>query len=451
MTAGHSYRRDRADSVLDAAYDYLRRRWEPVPLPPGEKAPRKQNWQTLTITESNIEQHFTASSNIGVRLGRASGGLTDVDFDCPEAVALADVLLPPTGAVFGRRSAPRSHRLYITDLSETARRAAIRYQEPQSLGGAVLVELRTGGGGKGAQTMFPPSRHPSGESVRWDEDGRPERIDGAILARCVAAVAAGALLARHYPSEGSRHDAALVLGGLLARVPGMDGDDIQRFVSAVARAAGDEEAEERGRTAAGAVAVMARGDPTPGLPRMREMWGAEITDCVAKWFDIPAGKRPLSQDERVNARIAELAQLSGIDYDRKREEVAKELGIRKSTLDKAVEEQRDAQSRKAAAPPPPDLGKLAALSAEIIECTDVLSLFAETFGKLIAGETKNAKILYLAGTSRLFDRPMDLAFKGPSAKRRCSTCLMGLNIRFCRWARRRPAGKLSFRIISCAS
>src|SRR6478752_5762847 len=33
----------------------------------------------------------------------------------------------------------------------------------------------------------------------------------------------------------------------------------------------------------------------------------------------------------------------------------------------------------------------------------------------MAGETKNAKLLYLVATSRLFDRPMNAAIKGPSA------------------------------------
>ena len=33
----------------------------------------------------------------------------------------------------------------------------------------------------------------------------------------------------------------------------------------------------------------------------------------------------------------------------------------------------------------------------------------------MAGEVKNAKLLYLTCTSRLFDRPMHAAIKGPSA------------------------------------
>jgi hypothetical protein len=410
-----SLQRPERNEVLDAALDYLDRGWQPLPLRPGDKRPVDRKWQTLKITATNAGRYFAQEGNIGVQLGSRSGGLVDVDLDCPEAVALADALLSSTPAIFGRRSKPKSHRLYKTDLCEMEKRAVIKYQLPKNLGGGVLVELRVGSGDKGAQTMVPPSRHPSGEVVQWASDGEPTEVDGSVLARCVAALAVGALLVRCYPAEGSRHDAALVVGGVLARVPGMDGEDIERFVTAIAQIAGDEEAAERGRSAAGAVALLARGDPTPGMPRFREVWGVEVATCVGKWLGVPAGDHAVSQDEQITARIAELARLSGIDYDRKRKEVAGELGIRKSTLDKAVEEQRSTHAREVAAPSPPDLRELAALSSEIIASKDVVGLFVKQFERMIAGEVKNAKLLYLIGTSRLFDKAMHAAVKGPSS------------------------------------
>jgi hypothetical protein len=140
----------------------------------------------------------------------------------------------------------------------------------------MLVELRIGGGDKGAQTVFPGSTHESGERIEWVEDGEPARIGGSDLKRYVSTLAAGALLVRNYPPSGARHDAALVLGGWLARIPTMEAADIEHFVKVVARAAGDEEAEERGRSAAG--------EPTPGWPRMREVWGGELTNKIAEWL-----------------------------------------------------------------------------------------------------------------------------------------------------------------------
>ena len=51
----------------------------------------------------------------------------------------------------------------------------------------------------------------------------------------------------------------------------------------------------------------------------------------------------------------------------------------------------------------------------IIECGDVLSLFAREIGSELAGEIPNAKLLYLIGTSRLFDKTMHAAIKGTSS------------------------------------
>ncbi len=51
----------------------------------------------------------------------------------------------------------------------------------------------------------------------------------------------------------------------------------------------------------------------------------------------------------------------------------------------------------------------------IIECGDVLNWFAGSWRKIVAGEENNAKLLYLAATSRLFDTCMHVAIKGPSA------------------------------------
>lgn len=291
MTEGNISRRDAEvqgtpRTVRDAADDYFDRGWRPVPLHCGEKRPIGQDWQTLDFARRDIARHFADNDNVGVQLGPRSGGLTDVDLDAPEARALAQSLLPETAAIFGRRSTPASHRLYITDLAEAEQRAVIRFQEPGGLGGRTLLELRIGGGEKGAQTMVPPSRHPDGEPIGWERDGDPARVSGSELKRKAAELAAATLLARHYPNEGSRHEAALVLGGLLARV-GAAAEKIAVFVGHVAHAAGDEEARERGISAAGAVRLREQGDNTPGLPRMREVWGEAVTDTFARWLEIP--------------------------------------------------------------------------------------------------------------------------------------------------------------------
>jgi hypothetical protein len=325
-------------TAVELARDDLRRGWQPVPIDRGQKIPRDKAWQSLAITETNVEDYFGNDDNVGVQLGARSGGLTDVDIDCAEALGLANDILPATEAIFGRRSKPRSHRLYVTDLCTTDQKATIRFAEPKTLSNgqesATLVELRIGGGDKGAQTVAPGSVHPSGEKVRWDTEGEPTPVSGVVLKKAVARLAAAALLVRHYPASGNRHEAALVLGGVLARGPASSTDEIKKFVSAVARSAGDEEAEERGNSAAGAVSLLTQGQPTPGLPRMREVWGTDLTDTIAKLLELTGD---VGDGDR---EIDRLARLDLLAYEREREQAAHRLGIRVSALDKLIEQRR---------------------------------------------------------------------------------------------------------------
>ena len=161
----------------------------------------------------------------------------DIDLDCPEARQLADVFLPRTDSVFGRRSNPKSHRLYISDICETS-----QFKTPN---GKMIVEVRF----TGAQTIFPPSQHPSGERIRWESNGEPAQIDPDEIVAAVRKVAAGALIAMNWPAEGGRHDFALALAGAL--LPSMMPDDVIEFIEAIATAAGDDEAEDRGRSSVG--------------------------------------------------------------------------------------------------------------------------------------------------------------------------------------------------------
>jgi len=179
----------------------------PIPVPHGSKAPVLLSWQNLRVTDSDLPLYFNGPpQNIGVLLGEPSGGLVDVDSDSLEALVLTPVFLPPTGCVFGRPSKTRSHREYVADpLPETA--------QFKDTDGTMLVELRS----TGCQTLFPPSIHPSGEGIIWEVDAAPARVEGHVLRAHIARLAAAALLARHWPAQGSRQETALALAGGLLR------------------------------------------------------------------------------------------------------------------------------------------------------------------------------------------------------------------------------------------
>ena len=178
-----------ATNRVEAARGYLAFGFAPVPIPARQKGPLMTGWQNFRATPADVATHFKGTGNLGILLGEASQGLTDVDLDCPETVELADVFLPVTGAEFGRPSKARSHRLYNSPAARTK-----RFKCP--LTGATLVELRSDGG---LQTVFPPSIHPSGEPITWSANGSPLKIEPTALERSVARLAAAALMVRNHP------------------------------------------------------------------------------------------------------------------------------------------------------------------------------------------------------------------------------------------------------------
>lgn len=142
----------RHSELIASAWEYLRRGWQPIPIPAGQKGPVLKEWQHLRLTARQIPRAFTLAGNLGLLLGEPSHGLVDVDLDCEEARQMADKYLPPTEAITGRPSSPRSHRWYSSPGLATT-----QHRDPITR--ASLVELRSTGG----QTLVGPSIHPTGE------------------------------------------------------------------------------------------------------------------------------------------------------------------------------------------------------------------------------------------------------------------------------------------------
>jgi hypothetical protein len=268
-------------SPLETALGYIDRGWNPVPILFRSKKPIGEAWHTRVIDENSAPQYFNGRQmNVGVLLGASSRGLTDIDLDSREAIAVAPYLLPRTRAIFGRASKRSSHWLYCTNLSTTHETATLRLLAPDK---TTLLELRIGGD-KGAQTVFPGSVHESGEAIAWEEDGKPADVDGEGLIAAARLVAAAALLARSWPDQGGRHHAALIVGGFLARA-GFPEPKIKLLVEAIARAAGDDEWRDRIKAAGDAGRNHQNGGRTYGLPQLVELVGKPAAERVAQWLD----------------------------------------------------------------------------------------------------------------------------------------------------------------------
>jgi hypothetical protein len=298
-------------SPLDIALDCISRGWNPVPVKFRSKVPLGDAWQTRTISEQTAPQLFNgAELNVGVVLGPTSNGLTDVDCDCAEAIAIAPYLLSPTAARFGRPSKPGSHRLYVTDLSaHSDSKAAIQFREPRTL--KMLVELRIGGE-KGAQTVFPGSIHEDGEAIAWEKDGAPAEVEGADLVHQVTVLAAFSLIARRWPKKDThaRHQAALVLGGFLARA-GLPSEAAKRAVEAIARAANDEEWQDRRKAAEDAVTAHQNGKKAYGLPELKKTFGKEVAQRAADWLGYGKNNQDTEKDDLANLLARAMAAEGG--------------------------------------------------------------------------------------------------------------------------------------------
>jgi hypothetical protein len=266
--------------ILRAARDYLSRGWNPTPVARRGKKPLLEGWPNCRLTEAELPLHFSNGNNLGVKLGN---GLVDIDADLPEALALVG-WLPPTDSAFGHAAKPNSHHLFISEPVSATR----QYKTP---GGKMIVELRS----IGCQTVVPPSVHPSGEPIRWYSEGEPAHVDAATLQRAVSRLAAGALLAHHWPVEGSRHNAALALAGALLRSSWQEAD-VREFVVGVARAAGDDEIEDRDKAVSTTAKRLRAGEKATGWPGVVSIFGKDIVDRVCEWLGIEHGNPGATRD-----------------------------------------------------------------------------------------------------------------------------------------------------------
>jgi predicted P-loop ATPase len=266
---------------LAIALDLIRRGIRPVPVPYGKKNPIIDEWQNLDIVEANAFQYFNGTNlNVGAQMGPKSGGLTDVDLDCKEAVQLGPYFLPKTNMSYGRKTNPMSHSLYICD--DPPPKAVVRYLDDNK---KTIIELRFGGGGKGAQSVMPGSLHTSGEYYEWVEDGQPAKAGSSELQTVGMKIAVGTMLMRNWPPEGptsARHDLALGIGGLLARA-GWTLDDIHYFIDALCRATdGADFAHDHARTAKDGAEAFLEGKQARGFTWLKETFDEPVAKTVAK-------------------------------------------------------------------------------------------------------------------------------------------------------------------------
>jgi hypothetical protein len=252
---------------LEIATKYQKRGWQPLPIAHCSKNPNFSGWQTFVTTEADLPKHFNgAAQNIGVLLGSKSNGITDLDLDSIEAVKTADYFHAATEAEFGRAGKPRSHRLYKCDeeIYEKFNNPFLLASPDKAIREtACILELR---GKAGLQTVFPGSTHESGESIEWQSDGEPTRIQTRELRRRAARHASACLISTFW-RDGIRNEINLAVSGALLR-NGFDTADTKNFIRAICAAANDEEADERLKAVDATAQKLKRNENVCGFPRL---------------------------------------------------------------------------------------------------------------------------------------------------------------------------------------
>lgn len=274
---------DSMSTPAGAAMEYVKLGWEPLRLPPLQKSPAGKWKKPHAWTEDEIQAAFSDKNNVGIALGKRSGNLIDIDFDCLEAAELARILLD-TLPSFGRPGSPYSHRIAEAEL----KKGRYTFELPEVVATklkaarAMLLEAR----GTGHQTMFPPSTHPTGELVQWHAGASsvPQVEPGEFLKLC-GVIAVLSVTAMAYPKvAGQRDEVCMMIAGVLVRV-GFDDEKIDELIECVASLAGDEEAEKRrGKAAATRVRIDA-GEGAWGLPELCSRLEIEEAEpAFRKWL-----------------------------------------------------------------------------------------------------------------------------------------------------------------------
>jgi hypothetical protein len=267
-------------ALHDAARNYIGMGLRVVPVLYKTKVPSGgKEWQLNSVVSvpEDIPKHFNGvEQNIGVVLGK---GVADTDLDCREASVGAPYLLPATRR-FGHGDRPFSHWIYwSTGLDELEPTAARKFQDSD---GKCLLELRSGGGGHAAQTVFPPSTHPSGERIKWADRRTLAPIDPADLVLRCCLLAAACLLGRGFPA-GGRHDLSFDIDGFLSRCQ-VPPELIEATVEAIGRISGQQlDFKDMRRSALAG----AKADKPAGFPKIAEAVGVDVAKKIADWLAPP--------------------------------------------------------------------------------------------------------------------------------------------------------------------
>lgn len=195
-----------------------------VRTPRGQKDPGPINWDprsnSAERSRENIDTIRKTDDNLGIHLFGTTIDV-DIDSDNPLFMAALDWFLPDTPHVWGRKSRPRTHRLYeLGGMDADFNPEEYPFLEKLQAVDSIALEVRGGSQRAGRYSLLPGSVHPSGEKYEWEDVSRAKStpvitsvykvMDGVRFA-CVAGLIAP------YWTEGVRNQLCMALSGFMFR------------------------------------------------------------------------------------------------------------------------------------------------------------------------------------------------------------------------------------------
>ena len=269
-----------SDAVIQTLKWVRKQGFRPVPLRKQSKAAVGQQYVDLNYSPPPDDYWQTRDLGVGVVTGPSHSGPIDIDLDCTEAVFFAERFLPATPAIFGRKSKPRSHYLYRTDLEALTKHA---FNDPLIRGaGTTICEIRADGG---HQTVFPGSIHETtGELISWADTPFPDvaRVEFDKLGFAVKKVAIATLIVRHMWLDGQRNEIIKHLAGMFYYLD-WSIDEVITLVQAIMDFTGDDD-KTRIRTVHATYKKGELGGKITGSNSLREFLGEpKLVDRILEW------------------------------------------------------------------------------------------------------------------------------------------------------------------------
>jgi AAA domain/Bifunctional DNA primase/polymerase, N-terminal len=152
-----------------------------LPIPYGTKAPKLVGWEKLTFEQTQqmpyqreLIRAVGKGGNLGIRLGKHSGGLTTIDIDRDELVEPFLVLNPELRKTLRTRGG-KGCQLWFYPTGDYP--ADDAYYSIKEAGGDKVGEFRVGGGDKGAQSVCYGWHPTANRFYEMEVEAKPIRFD----------------------------------------------------------------------------------------------------------------------------------------------------------------------------------------------------------------------------------------------------------------------------------